>query len=64
VTALCRDCGVLAASPIRRDRCDACDRRARSTMPCFTPCRSPMSIATPFTSRSKNAAVPILPIVQ
>jgi DNA polymerase-4 len=24
VTALCRDCGVLATSPIRRDRCDAC----------------------------------------
>ena len=24
MTALCRDCGVLATSRIRRDRCDAC----------------------------------------
>jgi impB/mucB/samB family len=55
VIAVCRHCGVLVTSPIGRDRCDPWACRAKSTMPRFTHCRSPTSIAMPFTSWSKNA---------
>jgi hypothetical protein len=64
VTALCRDCGVLA--PRRSDVTGVtrAARRAKSAMPRFTHSRSPTSIATPFRPRSKNAGVPIFPIAQ